>query len=329
MSTVSFDSIREDVASTGVNAYSKGFHPSASGNISAHLPEDALPPSSEMRTDPWKDFSNEPLTKLGGEHFLVTASGQQLKNLERKPDTAMGVVEFNEDGTKFRQVWGFANGTVNPTSEFDTHARSHNIGDGPGAVYHGHPTHTNTLMKRQGVIRDWVDATQIVWQGTTEGAVYVPGGVAHIPWCIPGTVEIAELTAKAFIDGASAVLWDRHGMFVKHGDIETAFGVVETVEDAMETHIGAIYEAGEVDWLTMGEIGSLVDYFAAKLAANPNDSPLWQLLEARELSSASDFGLDEDSPATGTNEFIIPFSVAERFREDAQPGARPFATQVG
>ncbi|MNI87097.1 Rhamnulose-1-phosphate aldolase [compost metagenome] len=65
----------------------------------------------------------------------------------------------------------------------------------------------------------------------TECLVVFPDGVSILPWIVPGSNEIGRETAKKMKD-SRVVIWPHHGIFGTGSDMDSTFGLIETVEKA-------------------------------------------------------------------------------------------------
>ena len=83
------------------------------------------------------------------------------------------------------------------------------------------------------------DFSRALWQSATECPVVFPGGVGVVPWMVPGGTEIAQATSRLMREYDAAV-WAHHGLFVSGPDLDTAFGLMHTIEKAAEIYMKVI-----------------------------------------------------------------------------------------
>jgi rhamnulose-1-phosphate aldolase len=226
---MTFESTIRDISRTCEDAGRRFMHPWASGNVSV-VCDDI--PTGLPRNNDWNELGVT-LPNLADKTIIISTAGSHKADIPDEPEHALGLVEVSPDGTMYRQIWGFKGFKQRPTSELDSHARILDI-EGRGAVIHDHPPATNAMMLA-GHARCSYDATKIVWCGTTEGIAYLPGGLAFLDWCLPGSVALAEETSQRFREGYDGVLWDRHGLVTYAHDVRAAYGKVQTIEHAMQT----------------------------------------------------------------------------------------------
>jgi rhamnulose-1-phosphate aldolase len=274
---MTFESTIKDISKMCVDAGMRFMHPWASGNVSV-VCDDI--PTALSRDDAWKEMGVT-LPNLRDKTVLISTAGSHKADIPDEPEQALGLVEVSSDGSMYRQIWGFKGFKQRPTSELDAHARILNL-EGRGAVIHDHPPATNAMMFA-GYAMGEREANRIIWQGSTEGIAYLPGGLAFIDWCVPGTAKLGEETAKKFAEGYDGVLWDRHGLVTHAADVRAAYGKVQTIEHAMQTMAQALAVVDiqpKISW----EKESLEDW------TNPEDAIRW--LSGRDLANlVKTFGL--------------------------------------
>ena len=214
------------------DAWHMGWHESNGGNLSYRIREDEIR-SVEDSFDPddWKDIGTG-LKGLAGEYFLVTGSGKHFRNISHDPADSLGVIEIDETGERYRQVWGYKNGG-RPTSELYSHLMNHevrkNIDEKCRVVYHNHPS--NVIALSHILPLDPVVFTKELWGIMTEVPIVIPKGIGVLPWIVPGSRELGEATVKQ-IEKFDAVIWAYHGMFIAGRDFDQAFGTAHAVEKA-------------------------------------------------------------------------------------------------
>lgn len=261
---MSFETIVKDIEKVSSDASMRFMHPWASGNISVVCDEI---PSGLPRTDEWSDVGVL-LPNLANKNVLISTAGSHIANIPDEAEHALGLIEFSSDGSQYRKLWGFKGFKNRPTSELDTHARILDI-EGSGAVIHDHPLATNAMMLA-GHASSCYGANRILWMGSTEGIAYLPGGLGHLQWRVPGTPELGLLTEKSFRDGFDAVLWDRHGLVAHAEDVKSAYGKIQTIEHAMSTvqqAMATLDNLTMIKWLKMSDLKQMIDAF--KLNPNP------------------------------------------------------------
>ena len=135
----------KEMMETTANMYRLGWDERNGGNISYLLDEDEvreyLNLNRVIRTIP-TGFDAKPLI---GKIFIVTGTGKYFKNVEKDPETNLGIVRIASDGTTAELLWGYKDGGKF-TSEFPAHMMSHmarlTVDPANRVVMHCHPTNT-------------------------------------------------------------------------------------------------------------------------------------------------------------------------------------------
>ena len=216
------------------DGWQQGWHERNGGNLSYRIKaEEVESVKEEFNPGEWKEIGTT-VKDLAGEYFLVTGSGKYFRNVAIDPTDAIGIIELDETGSKYRIVWGFVNGG-RPTSELPSHLmnlevckkRDENI----RVVYHCHPTNVIALTYVLPLEDDVF--TREIWEMATECPIVFSQGIGVVPWMVPGGRDIAVATSEIMAT-KDVVVWAHHGMFVCGTDFDIAFGLMHTVEKAAE-----------------------------------------------------------------------------------------------
>lgn len=215
------------------DGYLMGWHECHGGNLTYRADKEELA-GLEFKSREWVPIGKQ-LVNLAGEYFIVTGSGKTMRNAEIYPEEALGVIEMNEDGTAWRVVWGLENDGI-PTSELPAHLMCQSVkkevANGTYRfVYHAHPANIIALSFVLP-INDEI-FTRELWEMEPECAMIFPAGMGVLPWMVPGTEEIAELTCEKMRE-YDVVLWAQHGLFVTGETFDSTFGLMNTIEKGAE-----------------------------------------------------------------------------------------------
>ena len=233
----------KEMCETTANMYRLGWDERNGGNISYLLKEeevkDYLNLNKVIREIPFMgvEEANFDASELAGKIFIVTGTGKYFKNVEKDPETNLGIVRIAKDGKKAELLWGFKDGG-RFTSEFPAHMMSHmarlKVNPNNRIVMHCHPT--NLLAMTFVHDLDEKKFTHTLWETCTECMVVFPDGVSVLPWMLCGTMEIGEATAKKMED-FRLVVWSMHGIYAAGNDMDETFGLIETVEKAAQLYL--------------------------------------------------------------------------------------------
>ena len=232
-----------EMCETTANMYRLGWDERNGGNISYLLKEeevkDYLNLNKVIREIPFMGVEEAKFdaSALAGKIFIVTGTGKYFKNVEKDPETNLGIVRIAKDGKKAELLWGFKDGG-RFTSEFPAHMMSHmarlKVNPNNRIIMHCHPT--NLLAMTFVHDLDEKKFTHTLWETCTECMVVFPDGVSVLPWMLCGTMEIGEATAKKMED-FRLVVWSMHGIYAAGNDMDETFGLIETVEKAAQLYL--------------------------------------------------------------------------------------------
>ena len=219
------------------NMYRLGWDERNGGNISYLLDEaevaQYLDVKKALREIP-TGFDAKPLV---GKIFIVTGTGKYFKNVDKDPETNLGVIRIKEDGTTAQLLWGYKDGG-RFTSELPAHLMSHmaRLKADPEnrVVMHSHPTYTLAMNYVHEL--DEKKFTHTLWEMCTECIVVFPDGVGVLPWMLCGTNSIGEATAKK-MEEFRLVVWGMHGIYGAGKTMDETFGLIETVEKAAQIYM--------------------------------------------------------------------------------------------
>ena len=232
-----------EMCETTANMYRLGWDERNGGNISYLLKEEEvaeyLDLSKVERVIPLMgvnevDFDASPLE---GKIFIVTGTGKYFKNVEKDPESNLGIVRIGKGGKNVELLWGYKGGG-RPTSEFPAHMMSHiarlSVDPENRVVMHSHPT--NTLAMNYVHELDEKKFTHSLWEMCTECIVVFPEGVGVLPWMLCGTTEIGKATAEK-MKNFRLVVWAMHGIYGAGKTLDETFGLIETVEKAAQIYM--------------------------------------------------------------------------------------------
>ena len=227
-------------ARMAMDGFNQGWHERNGGNLSyrmkaeeaRELGEDFK--EGEWRVIGWQKGDESAFPGLAGEFFMVSGSGKYFRNIELDPEANTCIIELNEDGSRYRIVWGLRDGGM-PTSELPTHLANLEVLKARDpemrVVYHCHPA--NTIALTFVLPLDSRVFTREIFEMVTECAVVFPEGIGIVPWVICGGRQIGEMTAQ-IMKKQDVAVWAHHGAFCCGRDFDLAFGLMHTVEKAAE-----------------------------------------------------------------------------------------------
>jgi rhamnulose-1-phosphate aldolase len=257
----------KELIKTSADMWDKGWAERNAGNITVRIDKDIITATDQLNFDGAWVMLEKPLPNLAGEYFLVSGTGKFLRNISVFPMRNLGMIEIDENGASYRIIWGYEGGGE-PTSETPAHLQAHSvrkkITDGVDrVVIH---THTpNLIALTYALDLDTPRLTQLLWKMHVECPVVFPKGVEFLPWMMAGSQEIADATAKAFYK-RDIVMWQHHGVFATGRNLDTAFGLIDTVEKASDIYIKTATIGGVKNEPSLDTLISIARNFGLELA---------------------------------------------------------------
>ncbi|MBO4218510.1 MAG: rhamnulose-1-phosphate aldolase [Erysipelotrichaceae bacterium] len=227
--------LMKDFTKICTDGYDQGWHERNGGNLSYRMRDEEVEQIRDLLNEdaPWQDIGTE-VPDLKNEYFMVTGSGKYMCNVQLDFADNVAVIRLNEDGTRYKIVWGLVNGG-RPTSELPSHLMNLEVlkhrDPEMRVVYHAHPA--NTVSLTFVLPLDGEVFTREIWEMETECPIVFPQGIGVVEWMVPGGRDIAVRTAE-IMKSQNVAIWYHHGMFVCGHDFDEAFGLMQTVEKAAE-----------------------------------------------------------------------------------------------
>ncbi len=191
--------------------------------------------------------------------FLVSASGCRMRELAKDPGGNVCVLGVDDDGQA--EVLSDDNGKLKPTSELPTHLAIQQMlirKNAPEkAVLHTHVTELIALTQiEQFKSEDAIN--QMLWGMHPETKLFIPDGVGFIPYTLPGTRHIGELTRKCF-ESHQVVIWEKHGCMAIGVSLTEAFDLIDILAKSARIWFTCKSAGFEPEGLSAGQIIEIGD----------------------------------------------------------------------
>ncbi|MGC9361445.1 MAG: class II aldolase/adducin family protein [Candidatus Syntrophosphaera sp.] len=162
--------------------------------------------------------------------YLVSRSGSRYRQLARDP--IPGLVLISVLGQKSIHCPSEAA----PTSEWGCHKKlqEHFIAKGldEKVVLHSHPA-SIILLSQMDIYSDAEILNQALAEALPEFSLYLPQGIACVPFAPPGSIELAESTINA-VKCRKVLFWQGHGMVSCGENPDQALDRMEVAEKATD-----------------------------------------------------------------------------------------------
>ncbi len=250
----------KDVAQLAFYLWQKGWAERNAGNISVNLSGMIKEEFGKMDEYPLFSLNREYPTLKGG-YFFVTGTGKRMRDLAENPMKNACILKITEDGKQYNIISRNKNNLYDfrPTSELPTHLAIHEqmvaAGSKNRAVVHTHPNELVALTQ----IREFQDEkaiNRVLWGMHPEAIVFVPKGLAMVPYILPGTESIAQATLGRLKD-SDVIMWQKHGTFAMGEDVLDAFDKIDIMAKSAQIYFMVKQAGFEPEGLTDDQIEEL------------------------------------------------------------------------
>lgn len=177
--------------------------------------------------------------ELAGASFVVSGSGCRLAAIRREPDVHLGIAIIDPSGETATLYTSPRRAFRRLTSEFNSHFALHREAMNAGATYqaviHAQPPYL-TFLSHIPRYQDEATFNRRILRWQPELIFHFPNGIGVVPFLVPGSARLAQLTAER-MRGRTLVVW------AKHGVIARSTYAIEHASDHIEyAEAGARYE---------------------------------------------------------------------------------------
>lgn len=236
----------------------KGWSEAEGGNLSLRIAEGDLPKELLASGSAAVELPLE-VPELAGKYLLITGSGTRSRDIATDPATDIGLYRVSDDGKSYQWIVG----NDNPTSEMPSHCaiQCEFLRSRPDfkAVIHTHPPRLISMthvpeFKDPKVLSDTLLGLQ------SEARIIVPEGVGHLPFCVPGSLELGILSAEE-IKYRNVILWHMHGALAVGTSLNHALDQLEVVEKASEIYWTLKSSGLSTDGMSEDDLMQSMEYF--------------------------------------------------------------------
>ncbi len=203
------------------------------------------------------------LTALASSSILISKSGSRMRDMQKHPfkNLLLLIIDNDAKSCQFIDLDESSNGF--PTSELSTHLAVHNrmIEEeySEKVLLHCHLTELIALTQ----IKEFTDEkalNKLLWNMHPETLLFIPEGVGLVPFNIPGTKEIADLSMEKF-HKHKILCWEKHGCLSIGKDLSSAFDLMDIAAKAATIFFkvkGAGYDHEGISDADLNEIRKLL-----------------------------------------------------------------------
>ena len=260
------DSLRQEldnIAEVAGYLWQKGWAERNAGNISVNVTEMVDASARELPAIATYQLPRE-LPELAGDFFYVTGTGRRMRDVAKAPLCQGAIVRIAPDGRSYDIV---ADSDIKPTSELPSHLCIHRSfkqkGNGYRIVLHTHPTDL-LAMTHNPSLNSTEALTRTLWAMHPETFIVVPKGVGLVPYEVPGSLDLADLTLRQ-LENHDFVAWEKHGFLGTGRDLLETFDLIDTLSKSAQTYFLCKQAGFEPEGLTDEQIRGLIVPFGIVL----------------------------------------------------------------
>jgi rhamnulose-1-phosphate aldolase len=241
-----FRSHLKDISEIAGYLSQRGWAEANAGNISFNV-TDLIKKKDFTKTADVSKF-NKPYLHLKNSYIWLTGAGVRMRDLAPDAGNLSLIVNILDDGISYKiyKISEFIKITqplkkdlypkIRPTSELQAHLEIHNYlcekEMTEKFILHTHPTELIALTQIKK-LKSAEKINKVLWGIHPETKILLPDGVGFVPYTLPGTKRIAELTIQAF-ENHKVILWEKHGCIAIAEDIIKAYDIIEAITKSVK-----------------------------------------------------------------------------------------------
>lgn len=253
----------DEVAEIAGYLWQKGWAERNAGNISINISDIIGDENKNLPSLSTYGLPGE-MKELSGDFFFVTGTGKRMRDVARNPLKNGAIVRVSSDGNSYDVI---AEENIKPTSELASHfsilSSFKKKGSKNKLVLHTHPTDLIALSHIKELKSE--DAlNNLLWSMHPETFIVVPRGIGLVPYEVPGTMAIADLTLPA-LEKHEIVIWEKHGAFAVGENLTDTFDLIDTLSKSAQIYAFAKACGYNPEGLTKEQIDGLIEPFNIKI----------------------------------------------------------------
>lgn len=202
---------------------------------------------------------------LANQVFFFAGKGEPIRNLT-KPKKSGCIIIFNESADGYHILWGGEKENFQaPENEISIYLKIHaamiESDSTHKAIVHPHPVDLICLSYYKQLADNEKLFNNTIWSMFPEVRAFIPKGIALIPYTLPGSDKLAELTINAF-KKRDIALWMKHGVIAIGKNISEAFDLIETANKGCKLFLKCLASGYTPEGMTKAELNELEKTFS-------------------------------------------------------------------
>jgi rhamnulose-1-phosphate aldolase len=220
-----------DISRVAQYLWEKGWAEASAGNFSIGLGRTDLSQNYLFTETSTVDLKTS-YPALAGHSFLISGSGSRMRDVAQDPKEHSLLLHIAEDTQKAHCYHHHTcQSKPKASSELDVHLHLHvcNLEQNrpENCVLHAHVSEVIALTQLEE-IRSEENINKLLAAIHPEFRLFIPEGVALIPYMESGTLDIAKKTIE-LSRGKRSMIWEKHGMICFEKDLNSAFDLMDIV----------------------------------------------------------------------------------------------------
>ncbi|WP_457575331.1 rhamnulose-1-phosphate aldolase [Desulfomarina sp.] len=192
---------------------------------------------------------------------FITGGGARLRDLQNHIEEVGCILRIDKEEKGCHLLWGGEKDGFQPSSELIPHLMVHQeqmrLADGHRAVLHVHPLELIAMSHHPVLGHDEQKLNRACWSMLPEVRLFIPRGLALVPFCLPGSDELASQTAAALCS-RDVVLWRKHGAVATGKDIHEAFDFIDVANKGASIYLQCLSAGFEPEGMSENEMERLM-----------------------------------------------------------------------
>ncbi len=168
--------------------------------------------------------------QLANQVFLVSTKGSYMRNMAKHPKRHTLFIQIGPQGSDYHVIHRNKHvANLEPTSELIAHLSIHNMliakGSKNRVVMHTHVTELIALTHITAFCGENA-LNELLWSMHPETIMFVPDGVGFVPFELPGSKVIADITTQS-LQTHDVAVWEKHGAFSVATSLEACFDTLD------------------------------------------------------------------------------------------------------
>ncbi|MDG3084863.1 rhamnulose-1-phosphate aldolase [Vibrio hannami] len=199
-----------------------------------------------------------------GHIFFVKGTGERIRELNQ-PEKAGCVLRIDDEAKGYHLLWGGRDADdYAPTSEFISHVEiiiaKQLAGSSDRCVVHTHPLELIMLSHHPDYAHNEQAYTNACWKMLPEVRAFVPRGIGVVPYCMPGSQDMANSTTEKLMLHDVAI-WEKHGAVATGSDALEAFDYIDVANKGAKLFLGCLASGFEPEGVSDSDMQDLKETF--------------------------------------------------------------------